>query len=638
MLRRTLALLITTVLLCALSVLAVYRVVSPFAFASERSDLLLAKARQIAAVVQAWNTYEITDEALSAYIGRTTSQWNAYVWVVNAKGETIRHTARDSGSGAAVGGLPDALQELAQDVLDGQVGVRIGRFHTYSSLDELYTAEGAQGVEAQPQGEEAASPIDGNAEEISVSYLPAEDAQDMVAVGLPVRRWGRVVGAVVLGQTMPEVTAGLSTLYKAVRFVLLAVVLLMLPVACLASARAARPIRQMRDAALRMARGDFRTRTFESERGEIGALGFALNHLAGGLEGTLASLSEERGRLSHILNGLSEGVVALDARGRVTHVNDALYAILDAQKGETDPRELIACDAVRKAFARVLGGQGVQEAQFHRGEKAIRVRVCPMATQADEGAGRAALRQAAGAVGVFSDITQAERLERTRRDYVANVSHELRTPLTALRGLIDPLRDGLVSDDAQRARLLDTMLQKTLYLTRLVGDMLELSRLQSGAVSAARGTFGVREALLSVCKAYEAPAEERNQTLRADLPDGLPRVRGDAQVAARVLRTLLSNACRYTPCGGHIRVYARLEGDRVVVHVADDGVGIAPGDLPHVFERFYKADKAHGGGGTGLGLAIAREALRVQGEQIFAASKPGEGSDFSFTLGLASEG
>lgn len=242
----------------------------------------------------------------------------------------------------------------------------------------------------------------------------------------------------------------------------------------------------------------------------------------------------------------------------------------------------------------------------------------------------------AGVVGIFRDVTVAERLEQTRRDYVANVSHELRTPLTALRALIEPLHDGLVKDDAARDRAYTIMLRETLRLSRLVNDMLELSRLQSGTISLQKMAFDATRLLREAVLKYTQTAEDMGQSLILSLPEEpLPAVYGNSDRTEQVLVTLLDNAMKYTPEEGTITVQARLMGPELYISVADTGVGIQPDDLPHVFERFFKADKAHQTKGTGLGLAIAREILNQLGERIWVESLPGKGTTFTFTLHLA---
>ena len=227
-----------------------------------------------------------------------------------------------------------------------------------------------------------------------------------------------------------------------------------------------------------------------------------------------------------------------------------------------------------------------------------------------------------GCVGIVSDVTSAERLEQTRRDYVANVSHELRTPLTAMRALIEPLRDGLVKTEEQRQQIYDVVLRETMRLSRLVNDMLELSRLQSGTASLSRSVFAPLPLFNLIHETYSAYAEDYQQTFVYDVPEDLPSVRGNPDRTQQVLIVLLDNAFKYTPEGGVVTLSACAEGDVVRVRVRDTGVGIPAADLPHVFDRFYKVDKSHHSKGTGLGLAIAYEIMKHLGEEMSVTSEP----------------
>ena len=238
----------------------------------------------------------------------------------------------------------------------------------------------------------------------------------------------------------------------------------------------------------------------------------------------------------------------------------------------------------------------------------------------------------AGAVGQFSDITQSERLERTRREYVSNVSHELRTPLTAVRALIEPLKEGMVSSEQDRMRYYDIILREVMRLSRLINDQLELSRLQSGGVAIQKQKMTLDDLIYDVCDRYRVIAEEHDLAL--NIPEDLsdcPTVYANADRVEQMLIILLDNAIKYTERGS-VGVSVKWDDEKVVITVRDSGIGIAEEDLPYVFDRFYKVDKAHSGKGSGLGLSIARELLNRMNEQIWVESKKGEGSAFSFTV------
>ena len=336
-------------------------------------------------------------------------------------------------------------------------------------------------------------------------------------------------------------------------------------------------------------------------------------------------------RLAGFINGLSEGILAFDSSARLTLINPAVSHLLGigpaASETGAAEAELHEKNAdVISVFDQVLqSGESVQKTLW-RGKTAIHISVTPLLAPSGE---------LSGCVGVLSDVTSAERLEQTRRDYVANVSHELRTPLTALRALMEPLRDGLVKTEEQRQQIYDVVLRETMRLSRLVSDMLELSRLQSGTISMSISDFPPLPLLETIRDTYLPYAEDYQKTFIYDVPDALPLVRGNPDRTQQVLVALLDNAFKYTPDGGKVTLAAVPEGDLIRITVRDTGIGIAEEDLPHVFERFYKADKSHHGKGTGLGLAIAYEIMHTLGEEMSVTSAPNEGSAFTFTLHLA---
>ena len=238
----------------------------------------------------------------------------------------------------------------------------------------------------------------------------------------------------------------------------------------------------------------------------------------------------------------------------------------------------------------------------------------------------------AGAVGLFSDITQSERLERTRRDYVANVSHEMRTPLTAMRALIEPLKEGMVKDEEARMRYYDIILREVMRLTRLISDLMELSRLQSGALAIEKQVMPIDDLLADVCERYASMAAEHGLSfdVKGDFA-ALPEVYTNPDRVEQLMVILLDNAIKYTEKGG-LTVSFQSDEKKVTVSVADTGIGIAPEDLPYVFDRFYKVDKAHSGKGSGLGLSIAKELWKWMGEELTVESTKGKGTCFRFTI------
>ena len=230
---------------------------------------------------------------------------------------------------------------------------------------------------------------------------------------------------------------------------------------------------------------------------------------------------------------------------------------------------------------------------------------------------------------MIQDVTEAARLEQTRRDYVANVSHELRTPLASLRGLTDALHDGLVKKEEDKQRYYGYIQREAIRLSRLIDDLLELSRLQSGAVAIACRDMRVNDLIYAVADRYSAIARDGGNTLSVAMPQGEHTAYGNPDRCEQVLIALLDNAIKHSS-SGEIKLCVDEEKERYTLSVVNPG-SIDEADITHIFERFYKADRAHSGEGTGLGLAIAREIMELMGEKIWAESANGE-VKFCFTI------
>lgn len=443
-----------------------------------------------------------------------------------------------------------------------------------------------------------------------------------IAVGLSVFfvfQGGNTSSAARQGTMLPALVSGAAALVVSLLAVWLLAERVMRPVIL--------PVTRLRDVAVAMSEGDLEVRADENAYDELGELGKAVNQLSYQLSRNMYTLIVERNRLRNMLNGLSEAIVAIDAEGQVTHTNPALDKFFTRQKTALhlpDPRmKLIPDESIWQDFDGVIHTGEPMTRTLNARDMVLRLTITPIVDE---------IGSIAGAVGLFSDITQMERLEKTRRDYVSNVSHELRTPLTAMRALIEPLKEGMVTEEADRQRYYDIILREILRLSRLINDQLELSRLQSGTLAIEKSVMSLDDVVYDVCDRYGTIASEHGLELKVDTDfTQCPPVYANADRVEQMLIILVDNAIKYTE-QGFVCVTADWDETCVVVHVKDTGIGIEENDLPYVFDRFYKVDKAHSGKGSGLGLSIAKELLKQMGEEIWVTSEKGEGTEFSFTL------
>jgi len=404
-------------------------------------------------------------------------------------------------------------------------------------------------------------------------------------------------------------------------------------VALLMSRTYADRVERLREFSLRVAEGDFRPLSADGTGDTLEALGASLNQTAGRLDRTIRTLTEERNLSSAILGSMVEGVAVVNAAERLVFTNPGFASILGLDVPPVAGSSLL--EVVRQteligAVRQVLSGEPRVESEISTGT--LRQHFFA-ATVASVRAG-----ETSGAVIVLHDITELRKLERIRRDFVANVSHEFRTPLTAIQGFAETLIAGALDDPQNRGRFLNIILEHARRLARLTEDLLKLSQMDADRLELEISPVKVSQLVESCYETarHRAAEKELTLTLAPGLSQNLPDVAGDARRLQEVLQNLLDNAIQYTLPGGKIILNAELKNHNVVFTVSDTGIGIPTADQPRIFERFYRVDAARSreAGGTGLGLAIAKHLIEVHGGRIWVESEVGAGSRFHFSVPL----
>ncbi len=394
------------------------------------------------------------------------------------------------------------------------------------------------------------------------------------------------------------------------------------------------PIQEMNEIAMEYASGNFNVRADESHKGEIGELGASFNYLADQLSKSINDLTIEKNRLQEIFDVISDGIVVVDANSNPVTTNKAIKTLFNrAEKNNmfTEHLQLIPFEEVWQDFEDCISTGETKTRTIEDRSYAYQSTIIPKYDTEDKD-------RIIGATGFFRDIYEAQKNEHFRQDYVANISHELRTPLQTLRGLIEPLSDGMVKKEEDRQRYYGIILNETMRLSRLIDDMLELSKLQSRTLAFKTFPFDVNKLINSIEIRFGPIMAEAGIKFSVQNTYGnLPTVNGNPDRVEQVLVILLDNAKKYTPRGKSITIitdYIETE-KKVYISVADTGQGIHEYDIDHIFDRFFKADRARGKKGSGLGLSIAKELLTYMGETISVTSKYEEGSTFTFTLSKA---
>ena len=348
----------------------------------------------------------------------------------------------------------------------------------------------------------------------------------------------------------------------------------------------------------------------------------ALNRVAERHRALTAALEAERLRAVALIEGVADGALVVDGRNHVQVANAAACALLAIDRRDMASGEALLRDhdlQLLAAACRSHTARRAAEMQLLDGRTSVSAVAMPL----EEGSGAVLL--------VLRDMTQTHQVETTRREFVSNLSHQLRNPIAAIKAMTETLEYGGLEEHVQRD-FLARIHRETDRMNALVEELLELSRLQSGQVVYAIGPVDAAALLGDVRDSVLSRAEARGIALDVQAEEGAPAMSADFEKARQALLNLVDNALKFTPEGGSVTLRAWAEDGKVRVAVEDTGVGIEPEHLPHVFERFYKADRSHSAGGTGLGLAIARHIVEAHGGSISARSRPGAGTTFEVAI------
>ena len=418
--------------------------------------------------------------------------------------------------------------------------------------------------------------------------------------------------------------------------------ILILPLTYFLARSLTHPILEVAQKAIQLVSSTFGKEVQVSSSDELGSLSKAIGGMNVQFRTQIEEISKEKDYLQTILKGMVEGVLVVDGRGRILMVNDALRRLLSLSKDVSDkmPLEIIRNaeleGAIRKA---IQDGENIAlELDLDKsGEKTIEVNVVsilPSNKRMDEDS-----EGIRGAIAVFHDITRLKQLEKIRQDFVANVSHELRTPLTTIKGYAETLLEGALKED-QAFQFVQVIKRHTDRLTKIVEDLLMLSRIETKEFLLKMEVISVRDFVDDIVDFVKDPAEKKKISLsRNEIPSSLA-VQADRNYLEQILINLLDNAIKYTPEGGKVIVSA-IEKDSkdIEFSVEDNGIGIPKEDLSRIFERFYRVDKGRSKelGGTGLGLSIVKHLVQAHGGRVWVESQMGKGSVFYFTLPDRSE-
>lgn len=395
------------------------------------------------------------------------------------------------------------------------------------------------------------------------------------------------------------------------------------------------PIGEMRQQALRIARGDYSGKVAIHAQDELGQLADTFNQLAEQIEETQEAIESERNRLNSVLSHMTDGVIATDRRGKVITINDMALSLLDKKnEEEAIGQSILKLLEIEEEYTLRTLLENSNEMLLHRSSS--EVESGQLILRVDFSMIRRESGFISGIVAVIHDVTEQEKTEKERRDFVSNVSHELRTPLTSMHSYLEALSDGAWRDEEIAPNFLKVTLDETDRMIRMINDLLSLSRMDSGNAQLQKEFVNFNELVHFVLNRFDmmVTSEEKRYVIRRDFTQRDLWVEVDTDRMIQVIDNIMNNAIKYSPDGGVITVALSETHNHILLSIRDQGMGIPKVDLAKIFTRFYRVDKARARkqGGTGLGLAISREVIKAHGGAIWAESKENYGSTFNISL------
>ena len=395
------------------------------------------------------------------------------------------------------------------------------------------------------------------------------------------------------------------------------------------STRITSPLRGLRQAAFELSKGNFDTRLPVMQNDEIGQLATAFNQMGRQLKYHVELINQDKEQLSSILTSMTDAVVTFNRDYTILLSNPQAERLLQNwyfKNGAQEGNHHIP-PAIFHMLEHVISFAEEVEDELELGGQFYGISISPLYSG----------NSIRGAVAVLRDMTDQHKLEKLRSDFIANVSHELRTPISMLQGYSEAIIDGVITSDEERDEMVQIIHDESKRMGRLVTDLLDLARMESGHMRLYKDDLSMIPFLDRIVNKFLQVAREANVDLSFDFPEDTELISNvDEDRMEQVFTNLIDNAIRHTPDGGSVRLGIQKKIDMIDIKVTDTGVGIPEEDLPYIFERFYKADKARtrGKGGTGLGLAIAKSIIDSHGGLIVATLGEIEGTIFSCTLPL----
>lgn len=452
---------------------------------------------------------------------------------------------------------------------------------------------------------------------------------DMLYVAVPIKENKEIIGVTRLALPLESVEKTLNEVRKTVFLGLIFALAIAFVLASIIAAQTIRPINRMIQVSRKFSEGDFSRRIIHHSGDEIGELAINLNQMAQDIENKIREIKTQNQKLAAIFHSMIEGVIVIDKAGYIVSINPTVEKIFGILKKDAEGRifiEVVRNNDITEVISAILkNGKPVftEIALIYPVRRTFEVNATPIF---DNDA-------VSGCLVVIHDITEIRRLETVRRDFVANVSHELKTPLTSIKGFVETLLEGALDDKENNRNFLKIIQDHAERLDSLVNDLLSLSHLESKEITLNKKSFNLRTQLEEVISGFKSQLKKADIDIKNELPLGIS-INADRDKIEQVFTNLIDNAIKFNKEKGSIRIRAQEVNGKIKVLVEDSGIGIPEKDIPRIFERFYRVDKARSRelGGTGLGLSIVKHIIELHNGSVGVESTEGLGSKFWFIL------
>ncbi len=451
--------------------------------------------------------------------------------------------------------------------------------------------------------------------------------QHMMYMAVPIYEEGKLLGVARVALPVADVESSVNRVARTIVLASLVIAVLAAIASWLISRAVTGPVRQLTEAVRKIGAGELGHRINISTRDEIGQLARAFNDMSSALKATMDGVSTERNKLASVLANMADGVIMTNTERRVVLANVTAGRLCGFKEIDSINKHLIEIvhdHEVDEVVKKCLETEKEHTIQFESSltKRFLRAIAVPLHSQG----------RLNGALVLLQDLTELRNLQTMRRELVGNISHELRTPLASIKAMVETLQGGAIEDREAAQVFLLRIDREVDHLTRMVVELTELSRIEAGQAELRIEPVDLNALSEEVIAELAPLAEWQGIAVSKKLSPDLPLILADKDRIRQAITNLVHNAIKFNKPKGKVTVSTSYDSNVVLLSVSDTGIGIPREDLPHIFERFYKADKARSGGGTGLGLAIAKHTIQAHGGEIWAESEEGKGSVFTFRL------